>query len=424
MIADMTRPLIGISIDNVLNNIDSGRYESNVNYSLAVAKAGGLPVLLPQEMELVDHYVECLDGLLLTGGDDAHTEHFGDPAHPLSRCIEPGRQKFELALLETLMAFPQRPVLGCVWGCRSWRSRRRAVESTSSGHTGQCGRDPPKRSSASMIVTTTDSAILGGRNRETGQQPDLSCQSVVSSHHQAVMDAVGWSVAYSMDGVIEAIDDPIRPFHVGVQWHPSVEAMVSLISISLNDSSTHPLDNVRVYRNMWKVGDIMFIKVGYELIYDVRRDADAVNAQHPLQPRGRNREAGFAGHRPDRDDHALSGRIRQLVQPVGSTSGANQDQYVGHRTLGRNSGPVAPLARQHPVQELPEDTLVYLLASRYCETDLLADFAWKQFGTTPLGWPRVQAICDFVHSHIRFDYMQARATRTAQEAFNETRWCL
>lgn len=49
---------------------------------------------------------------------------------------------------------------------------------------------------------------------------------------------------------------------------PSVEATVSLISISLNDSSTHPLDNVRLYRNLWKVGDIIFIKVGYELIYD------------------------------------------------------------------------------------------------------------------------------------------------------------
>ena len=122
MIADMNRPLIGISIDNVLNNIDSGRYESNVNYSLAVAKAGGLPVLLPQEMELVDHYVECLDGLLLTGGDDAHTEHFGDPAHPLSRCIEPGRQKFELALLGNPDGLPTTPGAGGVSGdAVSWR---------------------------------------------------------------------------------------------------------------------------------------------------------------------------------------------------------------------------------------------------------------------------------------------------------------
>jgi putative glutamine amidotransferase len=222
MIADMTRPLIGISIDNVLNNIDSGRYESNVNYSLAVAKAGGLPVLLPQEMELVHLYVECLDGLLLTGGDDAHTEHFGDPAHPLSRCIEPGRQKFELALLETLMAFPQRPVLGVCLGMQimalhaGGRLNQHLPDTLANAvEIHQNDRPHP------VIVTTTDSAILGGWDREAGQQPDLSCQSVVSSHHQAVMDAGRLRViAHSIDGVIEAIDDPIRPFYVGVQWHP------------------------------------------------------------------------------------------------------------------------------------------------------------------------------------------------------------
>lgn len=81
--------------------------------------------------------------------------------------------------------------------------------------------------------------------------------------------------------------------------------------------------------------------------------------------------------------------------------------------------PVVPSAVQHPIGELPSDSLVYLLASRYCETDLLSDFAWKQFGSTPLGWARVQAVCDFVHDHIKFNYAQARPTRTALEAFNE-----
>jgi transglutaminase-like putative cysteine protease len=81
--------------------------------------------------------------------------------------------------------------------------------------------------------------------------------------------------------------------------------------------------------------------------------------------------------------------------------------------------PTASNARQHPIGELPAETLVYLLASRYCETDLLTEIAWQQFANTPLGWGRVQAICDFVHGHIRFDYSQARATRTAVEAYHE-----
>jgi transglutaminase-like putative cysteine protease len=78
-----------------------------------------------------------------------------------------------------------------------------------------------------------------------------------------------------------------------------------------------------------------------------------------------------------------------------------------------------PLARQRPLQELPEETLVFLLGSRYCETDLLSDAAWSRFGHTDPGWSRVQAICDFVHHHIVFNYQNARSTRTAWEAFNE-----
>jgi transglutaminase-like putative cysteine protease len=80
---------------------------------------------------------------------------------------------------------------------------------------------------------------------------------------------------------------------------------------------------------------------------------------------------------------------------------------------------VNPSARQHPVQDLPEETLVFLLGSRYCETDLLSEVAWNLFGNSPSGWARVQAICDFVHHHIVFGYEHARATKTAWNTFNE-----
>ena len=77
-------------------------------------------------------------------------------------------------------------------------------------------------------------------------------------------------------------------------------------------------------------------------------------------------------------------------------------------------------AYQHPVQELPDDVLHFLLPSRYCEVDSeLKEFAWTTFGRGPAGWPLVQSVCNFVHGLIRFDYMQARANRTALEAFRE-----
>lgn len=78
--------------------------------------------------------------------------------------------------------------------------------------------------------------------------------------------------------------------------------------------------------------------------------------------------------------------------------------------------PVMPTARQWPVEHLPAETIQFLLPSRYCESDLLSEEAWRRFEHTQPGWSRVQAVCDYVHTHLRFDYMKARATRTAAEA--------
>lgn len=80
---------------------------------------------------------------------------------------------------------------------------------------------------------------------------------------------------------------------------------------------------------------------------------------------------------------------------------------------------VAPDAPQIAVESLPDDVLVFLLGSRYCETDRLSETAWNLFGQGPTGWARVQAVCDYVHRHIRFGYEHARRTRTAWEAWEE-----
>lgn len=105
----------------------------------------------------------------------------------------------------------------------------------------------------------------------------------------------------------------------------------------------------------------------------------------------------------------------RLVAPAGSfqiwSEGVLRDTGA--------SDPVQTDALQVPVEFLPVDVLSYLTGSRYCETDLLSDFAWTTFGDGPEGWNRVQAICNWVHSHVRFDYAQARATRTAAETLRE-----
>jgi transglutaminase-like putative cysteine protease len=80
---------------------------------------------------------------------------------------------------------------------------------------------------------------------------------------------------------------------------------------------------------------------------------------------------------------------------------------------------VNPLADSVPVSDLPTEVLPFLTASRYCETDLLSNFAWAHFGGVRGGWAKVQAICDFVHERLVFSYPNARETRTAAQALEE-----
>ena len=78
-----------------------------------------------------------------------------------------------------------------------------------------------------------------------------------------------------------------------------------------------------------------------------------------------------------------------------------------------------PDVRTTPIADLPDDVLLFLVSSRYCDSDKLADFAWSRFGKLSGGTRVVQAICDFVHAKIRFSYPDARSTRCASDSMHE-----
>ncbi len=107
--------------------------------------------------------------------------------------------------------------------------------------------------------------------------------------------------------------------------------------------------------------------------------------------------------------------VRRFVEPAGNLT-VRRDSII---EVSGQPDPVKLDAEEIALERLPNDTLVYMLGSRYCETDKLMDIAWQLFGSTPRGWRRVQAICDFVCNHLTFGYEHARATRTAFEAYQE-----
>jgi transglutaminase-like putative cysteine protease len=164
----------------------------------------------------------------------------------------------------------------------------------------------------------------------------------------------------------------------------------------------------------------MLIKVGYELLYECPQPMPILSMLylHPSRMSDLLRGSttiNTSGLACDLYEDSFGNTCGRMTLPPGRTALS----WSGVVADSGEPDPVVPNARQHPIEELPPETLMYLMASRFCDIEWLKDFAWAQFGAIEPGWARVQAICDFVHNHIRFDYMTARCTRTAFEAFNE-----
>ena len=114
-------------------------------------------------------------------------------------------------------------------------------------------------------------------------------------------------------------------------------------------------------------------------------------------------------------DDRFGNRITRIVAPAGATR-LWSDCVIDFDAC---PDPQTPSARQHPIEELPDGVLTHLLASRYCDSDNLTTQAWSLFENTAEGWPRVQAITQFVHQHVTFGYQFGRANKTASEVFRE-----
>ncbi|WP_435007266.1 transglutaminase-like domain-containing protein [Tundrisphaera lichenicola] len=164
----------------------------------------------------------------------------------------------------------------------------------------------------------------------------------------------------------------------------------------------------------------MLIRIGFEIAFEVPAPAPMVLAldtrpewDHAIRrPGGLQVEPRVPIYRYD---DSFGNRCIRLIAPPGRFT-LWDDAIVEDSGLPDE---VAPGAIQHPIQDLPDDVLVYLLPSRYCEVDRLSDIAWELFGQTPEGWARAQAICDWVHGHVTFGYEFARPTKSAYDVFEE-----
>lgn len=213
----MSRPRIGITVDT---HDRADQYESPAAYATAVEKAGGLPFLMPYrtDLSLVSQIVDCLDGMLFSGGNDLDPSLYGETYHPQAVPIDPVRQRFELALLAEVER-RRMPALGICLGSQLMNVYR-------GGSLHQFLPDAPTRQTPlehrKIDGVFTRHPVSLNAASPLAQALGKTEVNANSSHKQA-MKQLGRGlgiIATAPDGVIEGIQDPSLPLFLGVQWHP------------------------------------------------------------------------------------------------------------------------------------------------------------------------------------------------------------
>ena len=214
------RPLIGIS--------SYGRAGKRRSFSLpceyvdVVRLAGGVPVVIPAVEGEIPEVLDAISGLILSGGGDIDPTHYGGSPHDANYGIARERDRFELALARVAMQRPDLPLL-CI--CRGMQVLNVALGGDLVAHIPDHfgdevpHRHPERRSVEHAVRIASDSRVAGIFGATT--------LAVRSWHHQAVgrLGTGLRAVAWSLDGVVEAVESEEHPFALGVQWHPETGAL-------------------------------------------------------------------------------------------------------------------------------------------------------------------------------------------------------
>jgi len=221
------RPMIGISCSMgqgiyslTQDNIPQMQHRMNDSYIKAVTMAGGVPVILPNNLDLtcVEELAQQLDGFLLSGGDDVDPALFGQRATAKLGTVIPRRDNFEIALMKQVMETTDKPILGI---CRGIQVMNVAMGGTLHIDLPSAGKLCHSMGMYPRNVRTHDVKVTEGTRLEaimTGREGRVN-----SFHHQAIRDVADCFTVCAVssdDDVVEAVELPGKRFVMGVQWHP------------------------------------------------------------------------------------------------------------------------------------------------------------------------------------------------------------
>jgi len=212
----MKRPVIGLTTDS---NDSDDRYLSTMTYAAAIERAGGLPLLLPYAVDhaLIPQYVDLLDGICFTGGNDMNPVRYGEEWHPKVSKMDERREKFEFALIAEVEK-RRMPALGVCFGSQLMNvyrggsliqflpeQKEECLEHRYMKDKGVC------RHEVKLDTTSQLGKAIGNPNPS------------VNTYHKQAVNKLGKGlrvIATAPDGVIEAFEDPSFPLFAAVQWHP------------------------------------------------------------------------------------------------------------------------------------------------------------------------------------------------------------
>jgi len=213
-------PTIGISMYGPDEDRIAPAITLPLAYAESVARAGGVPLLLPPITPIPDALLDRIDGVILAGGGDIDPGLHGSQTHEAVYMVNPQRDQFEIELIRRVLAHPTRPVFGI---CRGMQMLNVALGGSLDLHLPDVHgeavlhRRPPR-------VPVEHEVELGPDTLLSDLLPERRFP-VCSWHHQSVR-TVGRELVvagHAPDGVIEALVHTQHPFAFGVQWHPELQ---------------------------------------------------------------------------------------------------------------------------------------------------------------------------------------------------------
>lgn len=223
----MTQPIIGVTPSAGDNDLGVRAYSIAADYTQAVQRAGGIPVILPLHIENIESLLDRLDGVVFSGGGDIEAHRFGQENHDAAGGFDTERDTFEIDLMQAAFARDM-PILAI---CRG-------VQVMNVAQGGNLIQDIPtqtesdkkhnQRAEGSGEHDIFQTATVDGGDNPVTKALGEGEVHINSFHHQALGDIAPTLevVATSDDGIVEAVFAPAQSYAVGTQWHPERLAWV------------------------------------------------------------------------------------------------------------------------------------------------------------------------------------------------------